>query len=45
MLSGRVWLSSAEVRAEGIKGDSVGVCKGIPSGVHAHMRPSRTFRF
>ena len=36
LLSDRISLSSAEVRAEGIKGGSVGVGEGIPIGVHAH---------
>ena len=36
MLSDRVKLSSAEARAEEIKGGSVGVGGGIPAGSHAH---------
>ena len=36
LLSDRVQLSSAKARAEGIKGGSVGVGEGIPTGSHAH---------
>ena len=36
LLSGRVGLSRAEARVEGIVGGSVGVGEGIPTGFHAH---------
>ena len=36
MLVDRVELSSAEARVEEMKGGSVGVGEGIPTGFHAH---------
>ena len=48
MLSDRVYLSSAEARVEEIKGGSVGVGEGIPTGSHAHLHtpnPSQPLSF